>query len=691
MKSIVVLASGNGSNFEAIVRTFRRDKTPIEVKHLITDNPKAFVIERAKRLGIPHTILDYRSFDTKQQYNEKLLETLKGMDIDLIVLAGYMRILPPEIVNEFPNRIVNIHPALLPSFRGLHAIERAFDAGVKVTGVTVHIVTEEVDAGPILAQVPVFINPEDTVETLEERIHRVEHLIFPQVIREYLLGKESHLKIKRALLSVFDKKGIVELAQILLEKGYQILATGGTFSHLKENGIDASPVESITGFTELLESRVKTLHPAIFGGVLADRSLSHADQLSRYLVGPIDVIVVNFYPIPSGKGREILKGMDIGGPVLVRAGIKNSDRVFVVTSPDDYQLLIDALTGKTDPDDARMSLASRSFNRLMAYFSRFGKVLQEEEPMEHIVISFRRKEELRYGENPHQRAFLYENETLPGAPSQWHKIWGKDLSYTNYVDLDTAVNLVYEFDSPACVIVKHTLPCGVAIGKNPIDAYKKAFASDPKSAYGGVVAFNKSVDVALAQELNKMFLDIVASPEFTAEALETLKKKKSRRLVLCKEPQICIWRGRWVSGDILVQQMDRVIDLDFKVFAPTGEEELSEEEIRDILFGIHVIRYVKSNATVVVKDRATIGVGGGQPSRVDSVEIALRKAGTRAKDATLVTDGFFPFPDSIELAANHGIRVVVEPGGSIRDAEVISAALKRGIKLVFTGVRHFTH
>ncbi len=692
-KSIVVLASGNGSNFEAIVQTFRRDAVPIEVIALITDNPKAYAIERARRLGVPVHILDSASYPNREAYNRDLFRLLQSLHFDLIVLAGYMKILPPDIVRAYERRIVNIHPALLPAYRGLHAIERAYKDGVKVTGVTVHWVDEGVDTGPILAQVPVWVDPEDTLETLEEKIHRVEHQLYPRVIQQILLDEASRPVPRRALLSVSDRTGLVELAKRLLDLGYTLIATDGTHRYLTENGIASIPTQTLTGFPQILEGRVKTLHPALFGSVLAEKTPAHRKDLDRFLADPIEVVVINFYPLPGDlKQPEALKHMDIGGPALVRAAIKNSSRVFVATDPEDYDLLLAGLEGRQDPEEVRQTLARRAFHRVLVYLKHFEAALDPNEPPEFLTFHFQKVTELRYGENPHQQGYLYRSLPTPGAPSQWQKIWGKDLSYTNYLDLDSAVHLVWEFDTPACVIVKHLLPCGVALASDPKTAYEKALASDPVSAFGGIVAFNRPVGPDLAEKLNEMFLDIVAAPAFEEDALPILQKKKNRRLVVVPEPSRLAWVPRFLSGDLLLQNPDRVIEVDFQVHAPGDQsQELAEQDLKDILLGLYVIRYVKSNATLLVKDQATVGVGGGQPSRVDSVKIALEKAGNRAKGAILITDGFFPFPDSVELAAQHGVRIVVEPGGSIRDAEVIQRAKELGVTLVLTGVRHFTH
>ncbi len=692
-KSIVVLASGNGSNFEAIVQTFRRDQVPIEVVALITDNPRAYAIERARRLGVPVHVLDSQSYPSRDAYNQALLDLLRSLSFDLMVLAGYMKILPPEIVRAYERRIVNIHPALLPAYRGLHAIERAFQDGVQVTGVTVHWVDEGVDTGPILAQVPVWVDPDDTLESLEEKIHRVEHQLYPRVIQRILLGEDARAHVRRALLSVSDRTGLLDLAQQLLDLGYTLIATDGTYRYLQEHGIDSIPTQTLTGFPQILEGRVKTLHPALFGSVLAERTPEHLKDLDRFLADPIDVVVINFYPLPDDLSRsEALQSMDIGGPALVRAAIKNSSHVFVATSPEDYGLLIEGLQGKEDPSKVRKILARRAFHRVMAYLRNFSSALETEEPPEYLTFHFQKATKLRYGENPHQEGYLYRSLPTPGAPTTWQKLWGKDLSYTNYLDLDSAVHLVWEFEGPACVIVKHLLPCGVALGSDPLEAYEKALASDPVSVFGGIVAFNRPIGREVAEKLNEMFLDIVAAPAFEEDALPLLQKKKNRRLVIASEPDRPAWIPRFLGGDLLLQNPDRVLEVEFDVHAPEGQPtELSESDLKDLLFGLYVIRYVKSNATLLVKDQATVGVGGGQPSRVDSVKIALEKAGDRAQRAMLITDGFFPFPDSVELAAQHGVRVVVEPGGSIRDAEVIQRAKELGVTLVLTGVRHFTH
>lgn len=702
MKKIIVFGSGEGTNFQAIADAIRREGAPIEVLFVFSDDPHAPILSRAERFGIPTRAIDYGSCRDEKEYNARVLELLvEAEPWDLLVLAGYMRILPPEIVRRYAGKIVNIHPSLLPAFRGLRAVERALEAGVKVTGVTVHLVDEGVDTGPILAQEAVPVLPGDTPETLRERIHAVEHRLYFQVIKRLLFGEAPPRR--RALFALHDRTGAVDFARGLLQLGWEIVATPGTARTLREAGVPAIPVEALTGYPELLGGRVKTLHPALFAGLLAKRDdPAHLGDLSRFGLAPIGLLCVNFYPFAEVARRgasdgELLEEIDIGGPALVRAAAKNL--AIVLVDPADYGPVLEELRSGDVGEGTRKRLALKAFSVVAELDAAIHRALASrwgDFPADQLHLSFLRAEALRLGENRHQRAWVYAPaEGTALAPPLWEALellWGKPLSYNNLLDLEAAARLAAELPPPAAVIVKHAAPCGAAVGASPLEAYRAALACDPVSAFGGIVAVNGIVDAELAWALNEHFLELVVAPGFTPEALEVLKAKKNRRIVRLPLERL---RGpalelRSLGGDLLLQERDAAI------LTSEGETALAEASVdggtkRDLLFAFAVCKYVKSNAIVVAKGGRTLGIGGGQPSRVRAAEIALKAAGERAQGAVMASDGFFPFPDAVELAAAAGIKAIIQPGGSVRDREVLEAAARHGIAMVLVGIRHFRH
>ncbi|HHG74260.1 MAG TPA: bifunctional phosphoribosylaminoimidazolecarboxamide formyltransferase/IMP cyclohydrolase [Persephonella sp.] len=513
---------------------------------------------------------------------------------------------------------------------------------------------------------------------------------------------------KRALISVSNKTGVVGFAKALVDLGFEIISSSGTARVLKENGLPVVEVSQITGFPEIMGGRVKTLHPKIHGGLLAVRdNPDYMKQLEEQGIQPIDIVAINLYPFEETvkKGAdldEIIENIDIGGPAMVRASAKNHKFVTVVVDPEDYDLVIKELKekGKTSIE-TRRKLALKAFRHTAFYDSVISEVLNQkfginEKFPEELSIPVRKRSSLRYGENPHQEAAVYvsptENNGLSIAESKI--LHGKEMSYNNFLDVEAAVNLVKEFDETACVIVKHNNPCGVAVRDNQADAYREALSRDPKSAFGGIVAFNKPVELETAQALTEIFLEVVIAPDFEEEALRFLtEKKKNLRIVKIKnfEKQPEGLDFRRISGGMLIQDRDLRLYSEWKVVT---DREPSPEEINDLLFAWKVVKHVKSNSVVIAKDKATVGIGPGQTSRVDSLETAVKKAsefGFSTDGSVLASEAFFPFRDSIDEAAKHGIKAVIQPGGSIRDKEVIQAANEHGIAMVFTGMRHFKH
>ena len=509
--------------------------------------------------------------------------------------------------------------------------------------------------------------------------------------------------IQRALISVTDKSGIVEFAQGLHHLGIEIVSTGGTARAINEGGVPVREVSELTGFPEMLDGRLKTINPLIAGGILAIRANAHhMKSLADHQIGTIDMVVVNLYAFekvaakPGVAMQELIENIDIGGPTLIRAAAKNHEDVAVVTSPDDYPTILQELhESKGKLSEATLwRLAQKAFTLTAAYdraiSARLSSIGAEEGSGLPAFLDIRapRALDLRYGENPHQRAALYSNRA--GGIASAEQLQGKELSYNNLVDLDAAWQLIQEFDSTACAIIKHTNPCGCAEGATPAEAYARALEADPVSAFGGVLAFNRPLDEEAALEVAKLFVEVVAAPDFAAGALAAFASKKNLRLLKvaagpANEPVL-----KSISGGFLVQTPDahRLTRAECKI---ATERAPTEEEWAALDFGWKVCKHVKSNAIVYARAGQSVSVGAGQMSRVDSVKVGAMKAVLPLAGTVLASDAFFPFPDGIEEAAKHGVTAVIQPGGSVRDDLVIEACNKLGLAMVFTGVRHFRH
>ncbi len=506
--------------------------------------------------------------------------------------------------------------------------------------------------------------------------------------------------VRRALIAVYDKSGLVELAKALTELGVSLVSSGGTAKTIADAGIPVTPVEEVTGFPEMLDGRVKTLHPRIHAGILADRRKpDHERQLAEHEIEPFDLVVVNLYPfretVASGAGfDDVIEKIDIGGPSMVRAAAKNFECVGVVVNTSRYGEVLDEIRRDGGLSrETRLSLAGEAFEHTAAYDAAvagwFGS--REEEDLPRFVgLALRKLGDLRYGENPHQRGALYEEIAGPGVLGGAEVLQGKEMSFNNWLDVDAAYSLVAGLRSPAAVIVKHNNPCGVALGSSLGEAYARAFACDTISAFGGIVAFNAEADADAAVAMAEVFTEVVVAPSFAPGALEAFTGRQSLRVVQAPIPTGGGLDVRPMSGGALVQDRDAVVELrsDMKV---VSSREPTEEEWRDLLFAWTVAARVKSNTIVFAKDEATVGVGAGQMSRVDSSFLAARKAGDRARGAVMASDAFFPFPDALEVAADAGVTAVAHPGGSVRDEEVLAAAEARGMAVVLTGRRHFRH
>ena len=504
----------------------------------------------------------------------------------------------------------------------------------------------------------------------------------------------------RALVSVSDKTGVVELARELAELGVEIVSTGSTAATIREAGVSVREVAEVTGFPEMMDGRVKTLHPVVHAGILADRSRpSHMEELAAQGIEPIDLVVVNLYPFEKtvaseAPEEEIVEQIDIGGPTLVRAAAKNFRSVAIVVSPDRYEELLEALRADALDEERRRTLAAEAFEHVASYDAAISGWFSNEfndEPPPSVTLSFVHVEDLRYGENPHQRAALYRQPLSPGALGNAQVLQGKEMSYNNWLDAEAARGLAVALDTPGAVIVKHHNPSGAAVASSAADAYRAAFESDTVSAFGGVVAFNTEVDEDAAAAMADVFTEVLIAPGYTEGALARFAEKKNLRVVRAPLPRQGGLELRLVGGGgALIQDADVVTETrgDMKVVT---RREPTEQEWADLLFAWTVAARVKSNAIVFAAGRATVGVGAGQMSRVDSVHIASRKAGERSRGAVMASDAFFPFRDGIDQAAEAGIAAVIQPGGSVRDEEVIAAADEQEMAMVFSGRRHFRH
>lgn len=513
--------------------------------------------------------------------------------------------------------------------------------------------------------------------------------------------------IKRALISVSDKTGIVEFAGELQKLGVEIISTGGTAKTLGDAGIKVINISDITGFPECLDGRVKTLHPKVHGGLLAMRSNpEHMKQIKELGIDTIDMVVINLYPFKKTvlkehvELEEAIENIDIGGPTMIRAAAKNYQDVVVIVDPSDYNCVLEEMKTSQDVSlKSKFRLAYKVFEHTCHYDTLIAKYLREkigEEAFpETLTLTFEKAQDMRYGENPHQKAVFYkEVGQNKGCITSAKQLHGKELSYNNINDANGALELLKEFEEPTVVAVKHANPCGVASADNIYDAYMKAYESDPVSIFGGIVAANREIDVKTAEEINKIFIEIVIAPSYTEEALKILTQKKNIRVmqlddITAKLPEDALEMKK-VAGGLLVQNINREVFSESEVKCVTDKKPTAEQN-EDFIFAMKVVKHTKSNGIVIVKNKQTLGVGPGQTNRVMAAKIAIEYSGERAKGAVLGSDAFFPFSDCVEAAAAAGITAIVQPGGSIRDQESIDACNKYGITMVFTGMRHFKH
>ena len=508
----------------------------------------------------------------------------------------------------------------------------------------------------------------------------------------------------RAIISVSNKSGVVDFARGLKELGIEIFSTGGTKKSLETAGVKINSISELTGFPEILDGRVKTLHPAVHGGLLARRDLpQHLSQLRQNHIELIDMVVVNLYPFVETVTRaavsveEALENIDIGGPSMIRSAAKNFPSVLVIVDPADYDTILQKLRRGNIGLPYRKRLAQKAFQHVALYDTAIAQYLNDEAFPEEMTIALRKARVLRYGENPHQQAAFYVEQNVKqrqdglGALEQ---LGGPEISFNNLLDLDAALNILSDFDAPTVAIIKHNNSCGLACHSALAEAYRRALAGDPVAAFGGIVASNRIINLAAAREIDKTHYDAIAAPGYQKKALELLRRKESLRLVKIGSYRPASPKShldfRRVRGGFLAQTPDTLARSELKPGVVTRRSP-SKAELSDLLFAWKAVKGIKSNAIVLARDKTLLGMGAGQPSRVVSVELALNKAGKKAKGSVLASDAFFPFPDGPESAIKHGVTAIIQPGGSVRDKEVIGLANKYNVAMVFTGVRHFKH
>lgn len=744
MKRIAIGVSGAGSNLRALVAAANRGELGGEVTLVFSDRPCP-ALDWAAEQGIETALLPALGAAAptdRAEADAALAATLTAAGTDAVALAGYMRIVGPAVLAAFEGRILNTHPSLLPAFPGAHAVPDALAHGVRVTGCTVHLVDATLDGGPILLQEAVAIAPGDDEATLHGRIKAVEHRLLPRAVAALLAGDAAPPTPRRALLSVSDKSGLVDLARGLVLAGFELVSSGGTSRAIREAGLPVTDVSAVTGFAEMLDGRVKTLHPAIHGGILADRRRpEHREALLAAGIAPVELVVVNLYPFAVAAERdgttfdELVEEIDIGGPALIRAAAKNHASVAVVTSPARYDSVLAAVGAPGGiPLGLRSALAVEAFRHTAAYDARIAAELpcrmdaagvelpaepglpRSEDPFPPtLVVPLEKVETLRYGENPHQPAARYRRVDRRARPEDGPfatgaaPLQGKALSYNNVLDASAAASLARLLRGPACVIVKHTNPCGAAERPTILDAWAAALAGDPDAAFGGVVALTRPVDAALATELTSSFLEVVVAPAFEPAALEVLAGKPNLRLVVDEtltvapggaRPDGTMRVGyldsiRTAGGAVLVGAADDLPD-DPDEWVTLSTRPPTDREAADLNLAWRLVRGVVSNAIVLVRDGQLVGLGSGQVSRVDACRQAVAKAErfhgpAGARGASAASDAFFPFADGPQVLLDAGVTAIVQPGGSVRDAEVLVAVDRAGAAMLITARRHFRH
>ena len=739
MKNIAVFASGEGTNLQAIIDAVKNGRIKGKVVLVVSSVKGAGALERAEKENIPSFVLPLKDFASGAEHDARLTGLCREYKIDLICLAGYMLKLGPQMLAGWHEKIINIHPALLPAFGGkgfygMKVHEAVIDSGAALSGATVHFVSKDYDRGPIILQAAVNVLPGDTPGSLAKRVNFQELALYPKAAALFcadrlkiegnrvlvLPADERGGRLKRALMSLSDKTGAVEFARVLTEMGVEIISTSGTYKLLKEAGLPVRSLEIFTGFPEILDGRVKTLHPLVHGGILYRRdNPAHVEDVKRCAIESIDLVAVNLYPFQETAKKaapwseELIENIDIGGVALLRAAAKNYKDVAVVANPLDYAAVLKNLKENDGvlPEEFRKELALKAFKHTAAYDTAIADVLgpalfpeagqragqspstppAKADFADLFEARLNKINDLRYGENPHQSCALYsKNKRLP-----FDQLQGKELSYNNILDAYGACQAVLEFSVPAAVIFKHITPCGMGTGLNLAEAFERAWNTDPLSAFGGIIAVNRKLDGEIADFLSKKFVEVICAPDYDAQALAVFAKKPNLRLLKWRDFPAQHLQFRSVGEEILVSSSDSIL-LGDKWEVPTLKKPSKEEE-ETLKFAWTAAKYVRSNAIVLAGPGRTVGIGAGQMSRVDAVFMARHKYGEFLKNnpapkpLALASDAFFPFPDGIEEAAKAGVTAIVQPGGSVRDKEVVAAADSLGLAMVMTGIRHFRH
>ena len=727
---IAVFASGEGTNLQALLDACTDGRVRGSVVLVVSNKADSGAVRRAQRLGIEALVCPHDAHPTADEYNAFLAQECKKRGVGIICLAGFMLKIKRPLIESYPGRILNVHPALLPAFGGqgmygkkVH--EAVVAAGVKVSGATIHIVDEEYDHGPIVLQATVPVLATDTAGTLAARVLAQEHWIYPRAVALFAEGRakiengkfsarpsphEASPRLKRALISVSDKTGVVDFAKGLHELGVEIVSTSGTFKALVQAGLPVRPLETMTGFPEILDGRVKTLHPHVHGAILLRRKdPKQVREAELFGLEPIDLVAVNLYPFATTVAQAkdpyeqaVIEQIDIGGVALIRAASKNFEDVAVLTAPSDYAGVLAELNAAQCrlTLETRKRLALTGFRHTAEYDTMIsgawsgGAAANEKEVGTFPAMLENRLtkiQDLRYGENPHQKAALYASET----GMSFSKIHGKELSYNNLLYAAGAWDAVSDFETPAAVVFKHVTPAGIGTGETIEQAFDKAWTTDPLSAFGGALAFNRPVTREIAELLSKRFVEVLVAPGYDPEALEILAKKPNVRILVRTRPPTGALQYRSIGDEVLVTEPDRAITgTDWKIVSKRAP---TEKEAAALRFAWTAAKHVKSNAIVLAGPGRTVGIGAGQMSRVDSVHMAGVKFKLWLRDnegpaaLVLASDAFFPFRDGIDAAFNLGISAIIHPGGSIKDAEVIAAADEHNLAMVMTGMRHFRH
>lgn len=745
---LAVGVSGAGSNLRALAAAAGRGELGADLTLVFSDR-ECPALAWATEQGIATALVPGGD-------DETVADALAAAGVDLVALAGYMRIVGPRTIAAVGGRVLNTHPSLLPAFPGGHAVRDALAHGVAVTGCTVHFVDETLDGGPIVAQEAVPILAGDDEASVQDRIRAVEHRLLPRAVTLLAAGALTvhgrHVTLdatraaamvptpRRALLSVSDKTGLAELARGLVALGFELVSTGGTARALRDAGLPVTDVAGVTGFPEMLDGRVKTLHPRVHAGILADRRLpGHREALAAAAIAPFELVVVNLYPFAAAADRpgvtldELVEEIDIGGPSMIRAAAKNHASVAIVTSAARYGEVLDALRA-ADPgplsEGLRAALAVEAFRHSAAYDARIAAELPvrmaaagvelpdwpglpgASDPYPPtLTVGLEKVETLRYGENPHQPAARYRRPgpdaeagafagAFAGASSP---LQGKALSHNNVLDAAAAAAVARQLRGPACVIVKHTNACGAAERPTILEAWEAALAGDPVSAFGGVVALTREVDRELAEHLASIFLEVIVAPGFAVGARGVLARKPNLRLLVYLDlasglpPAAPSARAslRTAGGAVLVTAPDVAPD-DPAAWTVATKRPLTDRERADLDLAWRLARGISSNAIVLVKDGALIGMGSGQVSRVDAARQAVEKARRFAGEEALLgaacgSDAFYPFPDAVQICLEAGVTAFAQPGGSMRDAGVIATVDAAGAAMVLTRTRHFRH